>query len=124
VRVHNPRRTEDALRWQLDRVGSAAWEGWSLKFQLMAYGFVEEPGMADAAEALQWLRARDAVHPGQPPPPGKLVWYAEAGTVTVMSSLDSQRVVGAGVNDVVGVIAFRERAGYLGWSEPIFPFAT
>ncbi|WP_162908210.1 hypothetical protein [Allorhizocola rhizosphaerae] len=121
--MHSPRPVDDALRWQLDRVGSAAWEGWCLKFQLMAYGFVEEPGVAGAGEALDWLTARSAVRHDEPPPRGKLVWYADGDTVTVMSSVDGGRVVGTGVNDSVGIIGYRDRPGYVGWTEPIFPYA-
>jgi len=120
----NPRPTEDALRWQLDRVGSSAWENWGLKFQRMAYGYAVESGVADTREALNWLTCHDVVDNGEPPPRGKLVWYSNDGTVSVMSSLDDGQVIGPGVDGAVGVTHYRQRDGYLGWSEPLFPYAS
>jgi len=120
----NPRPTEDALQWQLDRMGSTAWEGWSLKFQQMAYGFADETGIADSRQTLRWLAARGGLGNGQPPR-GKLVWYTggDCGRASVMSSLGDGKVVGAGVDAAVGVMDYRDRDGYVGWSEPVFPYA-
>lgn len=119
-----PRPIEDALRWQCDRVGSRAWEDWGLKFQRMAYGYAVEAGVADTREALNWLTSHDTVDNGEPPPWGKLVWYSSHGRVSVMSSLNDGQVVGTGVDGAVGVIHYRQREGYLGWSEPLFPYAS
>lgn len=121
--MDTPRPVSDALRWQLDRVGATAWEGWCLKFQRLAYGLVGTPGLGDAREALEWLTARGIVTLSEPPPRGKLVWYADGAQVTVMSSLVDGMVVGTGVDGAVGVIGYRDRAGFLGWTDPIFPYA-
>lgn len=123
----NPRPTEDALRWQLERVGSTAWEGFGLKFQRMAHGFAVDTGVTDECEALRWLLARGAVGEGEPPR-GRLAWYetgqAAGDRISVLSSLGEGQVVGAGVDGAVGVIHYLDRPGYVGWSEPIFPYAT
>ncbi|HEX6686699.1 MAG TPA: hypothetical protein VF062_28255 [Candidatus Limnocylindrales bacterium] len=123
VPAGNPRPTEDALRWQLERVGSTAWEGFGLKFQRMAFGFAVETGVADECEALRWLLARDGIGAGEPPR-GKLAWYEASGGVSVLSSLGDGKVVGAGVNGAIGVMHYLDRPGYAGWSEPIFPYAS
>lgn len=120
---NTPRPVEDALRWQLDRVGSTAWEGWSLKFQCLAYGHTTDPGPTAAADVYGWLVRHGLVETTAPPPRGKLVWYAAEGRVTVMSSLSDGRVVGPGVLASVGVTHYLSPAGYLGWSDPLFPYA-
>ena len=119
----NPRPTDDALQWQLARVGSTAWEGWDLKFQRLAYGFATDTGVVDTREALQWLINRANIRDGKPPK-GKLVWYLTGVHASVMSSLDNGQVVGPGVNGAVGVVGYQRRNGYVGWSDPIFPYAT
>jgi hypothetical protein len=116
----NPRPTDDALQWQLDRIGSTAWEGWDLKFQRLAYGFATDTGVVDTREALLWLMNRANVRGGKPPK-GKLVWYLLGEHANVMSSLDDGRVVGPGVDGAIGVIHYERRDGYVGWSDPIFP---
>lgn len=119
----NPRPTDDALRWQLDRIGSTAWEGWDLKFQRLAYGFATDTGVVDTGEALRWLISRSGIHDGKPPK-GKLAWYVTGEHASVMSSLEDGRVVGPGVDGAIGVIDYHLRGGYLGWSDPIFPYAA
>lgn len=118
-----PRPTDDALLWQLDRIGSTAWEGWDLKFQRLAYGFATETGVVDTREALLWLMNRGGISGGQPPK-GKLVWYLVGTHATVMSSLHGELAIGPGVDGAVGIIHYEDRQGYLGWSDPIFPYAA
>lgn len=89
----------------------------------MAYGYAAEPGVIDPVDALRWFTSHDIVDDGEPPPWGKLVWYRDNGAVSVMSSLDRGLVIGTGVDGAVGVMNYRQRDGYLGWSEPIFPYA-
>jgi hypothetical protein len=117
----NPRDTEAALSWQLERVGSAAWHDWSLKFQRMAFGFARDSGWHDPADAVQWLDHHALLCEGAAPR-GALVWYQAADLIRVACSLGSGQVVGplpcgqVGTSDLAGL-----STDYV-WSEPHFPF--
>lgn len=125
VSAANPRGLEAALAWQLDRIGSTAWRHWSLKFQRMAFGYSQEAGWHDAAEAAGWLRAHHFLYDGVPPR-GALVWYDD-GVTRVACSLGDGRVIGAfpdrGVSLVPLVSLAELSAASPSWSAPLFPFA-
>ena len=92
-RVANPRDIEAALAWELERVGSTAWQDWSLKFQRMAFGYAQDSGWHDAADALRWLDHHALLREGAAPR-GALVWYQAADRIRVACSLGSGQVVG------------------------------
>ena len=92
-RVANPRDTEAALNWQLERVGSTAWQDWPLKFQRMAFGYAQDSGWHDAADAVRWLDHHALLQEGAAPR-GALVWYQAADRIRVACSLGSGQVVG------------------------------
>ena len=92
-RVSNPRDTEAALNWQLERVGSEAWQDWPLKFQRMAFGYAQDSGWHDAADAVRWLDHHALLREGAAPR-GALVWYHAADRIRVACSLGSGQVVG------------------------------
>ncbi|GAA2095333.1 hypothetical protein GCM10009841_06380 [Microlunatus panaciterrae] len=117
-----PRSTEDALRWQQLRIGSAAWEGWPLKFQRMAFGYYEESGWLTAAEGLNWMREHDRLSLSTPPR-GGLAWFESNDRVTVFCGVGDGRVIGPGVAGVVGLAVQTDLTGYRGWSPAVFPFA-
>ena len=121
VSASNPRGLEAALAWQLDRLGSTAWRHWSLKFQRMAFGYSQEAGWHDAAEAAAWLRGHELLYAGVPPR-GALVWYDDGGVTRVACALGDGRVVGAFADQGVALVdlaGLSERS----WSAPLFPFA-
>ena len=123
VTASNPRGLEAALAWQLDRVGSTAWRHWSLKFQRMAFGYSQEAGWHDAAEAAAWLRGHELLYAGVPPR-GALVWYDDGGVTRVACALGDGRVVGALPDRGVALVALADlSAGSVSWSAPLFPFA-
>ncbi len=120
ITAANPRDVDAALDWQLERVGSRAWQDWSLKFQRMAFGYSLDTGWHDEAEARRWLTDHGHLYDGLPPR-GALVWYDDGGTPRVACSLGRGRVVGA-----IPVVAIADldclSASYR-WSAPLFPFA-
>jgi hypothetical protein len=118
----NPRSIDQALSWQLLRLGSTAWERWSWKFQRLAYGFLGDDRWTGADQALAWFRAHSLLSPG-PAPRGALVWYGRAGDPVVRCSLGDGSVIGPGLPDRVEVAPLDHPDGCLGWSDPIFPFA-
>lgn len=117
-----PRSAEEALRWQLRRVGSSAWEGWALRFQRLAFGYASEAGWRRCAEGLAWFTDHDLVSDGTPPR-GALAWFEIGGKVTVRGSLGDGQVIGPGVEGRIGVVAHDTLGHYLGWTPAIFPFA-
>ncbi|ADB35719.1 hypothetical protein Kfla_6727 [Kribbella flavida DSM 17836] len=121
-RVTNPRDTESALDWQLERVGSAAWQDWTLKFQRMAFGYAHDSGWHDSADALRWLDQHALLHEGAAPR-GALVWYQAADWVRVACSLGSGQVIGPLPRGEIGVARLVELSTDYVWSEPHFPFA-
>ena len=67
ARVANPRDTEAALNWQLERVGSTAWQDWPLKFQRMAFGYAQDSGWHDPSDAVRWLDHHALLQEGAAP---------------------------------------------------------
>jgi hypothetical protein len=122
VRVANPRDSESALAWQLERVGSLAWQGWSLKFQRLAFGYAQDTGWPDEDAALRWLCDHALVHSGEPPR-GVLVWYRVGDATRVGCSLGSGELIGPLPDGVVGVAELVTLGPDYVWSEPHFPFA-
>lgn len=123
VTASNPRGLEAALAWQLERLGSTAWRHWSLKFQRLAFGYSQEAGWHDAAEAAAWLRGHELLYAGVPPR-GALVWYDAAGVTRVACALGDGRVVGAFADRGVALVALAELSEQSpSWSAPLFPFA-
>ncbi|TWD80185.1 hypothetical protein FB561_1258 [Kribbella amoyensis] len=121
MRVVNPRDTESALEWQLARIGSAAWQEWSLKFQRMAFGYANDSGWHDPADALQWLDHHALLHEGAAPR-GALVWYQAADRVRVGCSLGSGRLVGPLPSGRIGIGVLDQLSTDYLWSDPHFPF--
>lgn len=121
ARVANPRDTEAALNWQLERVGSAAWQEWPLKFQRMAFGYAQDSGWHDAADAVRWLDHHVLLQEGAAPR-GALVWYQAADRIRVACSLGSGQVVGPLLSGPVEVAALADLSTDWVWSEPHFPF--
>ncbi|SRR6266536_1412964 len=121
ARVANPRDTEAALTWQLERVGSTAWQDWPLKFQRMAFGYAQDSGWHDCADAVRWLDQHALLHEGAAPR-GTLVWYQEADRIRVACSLGSGQVVGPLPRGCVEVAAITDLSTDWIWSEPHFPF--
>ncbi len=121
-RVANPRETESALEWQLERVGSAAWQDWSLKFQRMAFGYAHDSGWHDPADALRWLDHHALLHEGAAPR-GALVWYHSADRVRVACSLGSGQLVGPLPSGQIGVAVLTDLSTDWVWSDAHFPFA-
>ena len=117
----NPRDTEAALGWQLERVGSTAWQDWSLKFQRMAFGYAQDSGWHDPADALRWLDHHALLHEGEAPR-GALVWYQAADRIRVACSLGSGQVVGPLPRGQVATAALAELSTDYVWSDPHFPF--
>jgi hypothetical protein len=111
-RVSNPRDTEAALNWQLERVGSTAWQDWPLKFQRMAFGY---------ADAVRWLDHHTLLHEGVAPR-GALVWYQAADRIRVACALGSGQVVGPLVSGPVEIADLGMLSNDWVWSEPHFPF--
>jgi hypothetical protein len=123
VTAANPRDLDDALAWQSERLGSRAWHSWSLKFQGMAFGYAQDTGWRDEAEAWQWLREHGQLYDGSPPR-GALVWYADqAGALRVGCSLGRGRVIGPLPDSEVGVADLATLSASYAWSAPLFPFA-
>jgi hypothetical protein len=120
-RVANPRDTEAALDWQLERVGSTAWQDWSLKFQRMAFGYAQDSGWHDPEDALKWLDHHALLHEGAAPR-GALVWYQAADRVRVACSLGAGEVVGPLPCGQVGAATLTELSTDYVWSDPHFPF--
>jgi hypothetical protein len=118
----NPRDTEAALAWQLERVGSTAWREWSLKFQQMAFGYAQDSGWHDHLDALRWLDQHGLLQEG-PPPRGALVWYQATDGIRVGCSLGAGRLVGSLPDGQVGVVMLAELSSDYVWSDPHFPFA-
>ena len=121
-RVSNPRDAEAALTWQLERVGSTAWQDWTLKFQRMAFGYAHDSGWHDSADALKWLDHHALLHEGAMPR-GALVWYQAADRIRVACSLGSGQVVGPLPTGEVGVVLLTDLSTDFVWSDPHFPFA-
>lgn len=121
-RVSNPRDAESALAWQLERVGSSAWQDWTLKFQRMAFGYAQDSGWHDGADALHWLDQHALLHEDTPPR-GALVWYQLGERVWVACSLGAGQVVGPLPCGQVGVELLTELSTDFVWSDPHFPFA-
>jgi hypothetical protein len=121
VSASNPRDVEAALAWQLERVGSTAWRDWSLKFQRMAFGYSQDAGWHDAAEASAWLGSHDFLYTGVPPR-GALVWHT-ADVTRVACSLGRGQVIGALPDVGVAVVGMDELSEPYLWSAPLFPFA-
>jgi hypothetical protein len=117
----NPRDTEAALGWQLERVGSTAWQDWSLKFQRMAFGYAQDSGWHDPADALRWLDHHTLLHEGEAPR-GALVWYQAADRIRVACSLGSGQVVGPLPRGQVATAALADLSTDYVWSDPHFPF--
>jgi hypothetical protein len=117
----NPRDTEAALTWQLERVGSAAWQDWSLKFQRMAFGYARDSGWHDPEDALRWLDDHTLLHEGAAPR-GALVWYQAADRIRVACSLGSGQVVGPLPSGQVGTADLTDLSTDYIWSDPHFPF--
>lgn len=117
----NPRDTDAALSWQLERVGSAAWQDWSLKFQRMAFGYAQDSGWRDPEDALRWLDHHALLHEGAAPR-GALVWYQAADRIRVACSLGSGQVVGPLPRGQVDRADLAELSGDYVWSDPHFPF--
>ena len=123
VTAANPRDLDAALAWQLERVGSRAWRSWSLKFQRMAFGYSQDTGWHDEAEAWQWLREHGQLYDGLPPR-GALIWYSDkADAVRVVCSLGRGRVVGPLPDSEVGIADLAALSASYAWSAPLFPFA-
>ena len=120
-RVSNPRDTEAALNWQLERVGSTAWQDWPLKFQRMAFGYAQDSGWHDAADAVRWLDHHTLLHEGEAPR-GALVWYHAADRIRVACALGSGQVVGPLLNSQVEIADLAVLSNDWVWSEPHFPF--
>jgi hypothetical protein len=120
-RVINPRETEAALNWQLERVGSTAWQDWPLKFQRMAFGYAQDSGWHDAADAVHWLDHHSLLHEGIAPR-GALVWYQAADGIRVACALGSGQVVGPLVEGPVSIAVLSEVSTDWIWSDPVFPF--
>lgn len=118
----NPRSIDDALHWQLHRVGSTAWEGWSWKFQRLAHGYLYDDRWSTADEALDWFCSR-ALLRRDPAPRGALVWFKPGATTVVGCCLGDGRVVGPSLPDLVGVAAVPDLPALVGWTDPDFPFA-
>jgi hypothetical protein len=121
VIASNPRNVDAALAWQLERVGSTAWRNWSLKFQRMAFGYSQDTGWHDAAEAAGWLGSHHFLYAGVPPR-GALVWYT-ADVTGVACSLGHGRMVGAFPDVGVAMAGVTELSESCLWSAPLFPFA-
>ncbi|SDT41772.1 hypothetical protein [Microlunatus soli] len=117
-----PRSVDEALHWQKGRIGSAAWEGWTWKFQRLAYGFVRDDRWNTADEAFAWFCDNGSVRTGVAAR-GALIWFAGERGVLVRCCLGDGRVIGPGVADVVGLLTVDDQDPPLGWTEPIFPFA-
>jgi hypothetical protein len=120
-KVPNPRDIEAALAWELERVGSSAWQEWSLKFQRMAFGYTQDSGWHDEADALRWLDHHALLHE-RAAPRGALVWYQAADRVRVACSLGSDQVVGPLPSGQVCVAPLIEVSTDYVWSDPYFPF--
>lgn len=120
VTAANPRDVDAALSWQLERVGSGAWDKWSLKFQRMAFGYSLDTGWHDEAEAWAWLESHRFLYDGLPPR-GALVWY-EGGT-RVACSLGRGTIVGPLPGAAVAIATLEDLGGPYLWSAPLFPFA-
>ncbi|WP_432943048.1 hypothetical protein ACQPXM_39210 [Kribbella sp. CA-253562] len=121
-RVGNPRDTESALDWQLERVGSTAWQEWTLKFQRMAFGYAHDSGWHDSADALHWLDHHALLHEGAAPR-GALVWYQAVDRIRVACSLGSGQVIGPLPAGEVAVAGLLTLSTDFVWSDPCFPFA-
>lgn len=120
-RAANPRDAEAALAWELERVGSSAWQEWTLKFQRMAFGYAHDSGWHDGGDALQWLNHHGLLHEGTPPR-GALVWFQAEDQVWVACSLGSGQVVGPLPSGQVDVAVLTELSTDYVWSDPLFPF--
>jgi hypothetical protein len=121
ARVANPRDTEAALNWQLERVGSAAWQDWPLKFQRMAFGYAQDSGWHGAGDAVRWLDHHALLREGAAPR-GALVWYHAADRIRVACSLGSGQVVGPLLTGPVEIADLGALSGDWVWSDPHFPF--
>ena len=122
VEAANPRSIDDAISWQLLRLGSTAWEQWSWKFQRLAYGFLRDDRWTGADQALAWFREQSLLSSG-PAPRGALVWYGPATDPVVRCSLGDGTVIGPGLPDQVQIAPLDQLDDCLGWSDPAFPFA-
>jgi hypothetical protein len=118
----NPRTVEAALAWELERVGSTAWRGWSLKFQRLAFGYAHDSGWPDSASAVGWLAAHDLLYDGEPPR-GALVWCVLDGETRVGCSLGGGKLVGPLPDGPVVIADLRLLSPDCSWSAPHFPFA-
>ena len=121
-RVSNPRDAEAALTWQLERVGSTAWQDWTLKFQRMAFGYANDSGWHDSADALKWLDHHALLREGAVPR-GALVWYQAVDRIRVACSLGSGQVIGPVPAGEVEVVLLTDLSTDFVWSDPHFPFA-
>lgn len=122
VRVTNPRGTEAALDWQLERVGSTAWQDWSLKFQRMAFGYAQDSGWHDPVDAVRWLDHHALLAEGAAPR-GALVWYQVADRIRVGCSMGSGQVIGPLPRGRVEVAPISMISTDWLWSDAHFPFA-
>jgi uncharacterized protein YraI len=115
----NPRSVDDAISWEYQRLGSAADEGYCLRFQAQAFGW-SYAGFATAHDQYQWLSDNGRINGGSPPR-GALVWYSTRdglGHVTV--SVGAGRVIGTSVGGKVGVAGYNYLGSFQGWSGPYF----
>ena len=118
----NPRDAEAALGWELERVGSTAWRGWSLKFQRLAFGYAHDSGWPDSASAVHWLAAHDLLHGGEPPR-GALVWCRLGDETRVGCSLGGGKLIGPLPDGPVVIADLSVLSSECYWSAPHFPFA-
>src|SRR5262245_18209487 len=121
-RVANPRDTEAALDWQLERVGSTAWQDWTLKFQRMAFGYANDSGWHDSSDALSWLHHHALLREGAAPR-GALVWCQAADRIRAACSLGTGQVVGPLASGPVEVAELVGLSTDWVWSDPHLPFA-
>lgn len=117
-----PRSIEDALAWELQRLGSTAWEGWAWKFQRLAFGYLRDGGWETTGDAYGWFVENDRLKPGEPPR-GSLVWYCGTQGTAVACSLGDGTAIGPGQRGAVRIVPVAELPGRLGWTEAVFPFA-
>lgn len=128
ISAASPRSSEDAIDWQVQRLDSTAWEGWSWKFQRLAYGFIRDDRWVGPAEALGWFAEHGLLN-GDPdsrlrhPRRGALVWHGPADDPVVRCSLGDGSVIGPGLPDCVQIAPIDRLDRPLGWTEPLFPFA-
>jgi hypothetical protein len=118
-----PRCIEEAIAWELERLGSTAWEGWAWKFQRLAYGYLRDGGWETTGEAYGWFLESERVRSGAAPR-GALVWYGGSSDgPSVVCSLGDGTAVGPGQDGAVRIVSIGALPGLLGWTEALFPLA-